>query len=318
MANTLPTDKNVYTINDTVIRQIDCQASFGEKNATFTIKLAGDTNAVTDTASNFRAGKRVTLADIKSKFNELSGLAASDFQTSGKVTSSTSTTKQGSAQATIVIQIPYKNKPNASGSGGDEDPEYSKVVTWAEKSTQYEFPLGIYAGESQSASQCNAGNFEAWKNERTRNIENYKNFQYELSGDTIPLEGHTLDLAKKWYKGVEAVDRAYPEVTRTSNYYNVKTSSSVSAGGGAIISEIEEDPELYYTDTTPDSVWSSKFPDHSWLKSAYDVDIQATEYDNFWNVTVTEAWIGIPIEERGVWDPDLYGANRWSFADVAG
>lgn len=317
MPNVLPTDKNIYLSTDSVIRQVDCQSSFGDEAASFTIKLAGQTQPVVDTASNFRKGKRVTFSDLKAKFNELSALDATVFEVAGKVTSSTSTTKQGSAQATITISIPYKGKIDIA-EGSTDAPDERKVVTWSEKSTQYEFPLGIYAGEGQSASDCNAGNFEAWKNMKTTDITKYKNFQYDLSGETYTLEGHTLDLAKKWYKGIEAVDRAYPEVVRTSNYYNVRGSEdSVSSD---LIGEIDETPNLYHIDTTPDPIWNSLFDDFSWVKSAFDVDIQPTEYKKYWNITVTEAWIGIDKEERGEWDKNLYGNgnDRWKFADITG
>lgn len=317
MANTLPSDKNTYLATDSVIRQTDCQSSFGKEAATFTIKLAGQTQPVVDTASNFRTGKRFTLADLKAKFTELSALNASEFETAGKVTSSTSTTKQGSAQATIVISIPYKGKIDLNA-GGSDNPEERKVITWSEKSTQYEFPLGVYAGEGTSASECNAGNFEAWKNEKTKNIANYKDFKYELSGEVYDLDGHTLELAKKWYKGIEAVDRAYPEVIRTSIYYNLRgNEDSVSA---SLINQIDETPNLYHIDDTPDAIWSGLFSNFSWVKSAFDVDVQPTEYKKYWNITVTEAWIGIDKDERGEWDENLYGdgADRWTFADITG
>ena len=314
---TLPTDKNVYAATDKVIRQVDCQSSFGDEAATFTLKFAGETQPVVDLAASYRKGKRVTLADLKGKFAELSALNASDFEAAGKVTASSSSTKQGSAQASISIAIPYKGKVDIGQSGSD-GPEQRKVVTWTEKSTQYEFPLGIYAGEGQSASECNAGNFEAWKNEKTKNIANYKNFQYELSGEVLSLEGHTLELAKKWYKGIEAVDRAYPEVVRTSNYYNYRgNEDSVSA---SLINEIDEEPHLYEIDDTPNATWQGLFPNFSWVKAAFDVDIQPTEYKRYWNMTVTESWIGIDKAERGEWDANLYGtgADRWKFADITG
>ena len=58
----------------------------------------------------------------------------------------------------------------------------------------------------------------------------------------------------------------------------------------------------------------------SWVKSAFDVDVQPTEYDKLWNMTVTEAWIGIDKEERGEWDKNLYGNgnDRWKFAEITG
>lgn len=314
---TLPSDKNTYLSTDKVIRQIDCQSSFGDEAATFTLKFAGVTQPVVDLAASYRKGKRVTLSDLKSKFSELSALNANEFEAAGKVTSSSSSTKQGSAQASISIAIPYKGKVDG-GSAGSDGPEERKVITWSEKSTQYEFPLGIYAGEGTSASECNAGNFEAWKNEKTKNIANYKDFKYELSGEVFDLEGQTLELAKKWYKGIEAVDRAYPEVVRTSIYYNMR--GNEDAVSASLINQIDEEPHLYEIDDTPDTIWTHLFNNFSWVKSAFDVDIQPTEYSKYWNITVTEAWIGIDKAERGEWDANLYGtgADRWKFADITG
>lgn len=319
MANTFPTDKNQYAISDNMIRQTDCTTNFSKDAATFTIKFAGDSGEVVNTASNFRSGTRVAVSTLTSKFQELSAMTTTGLETSGKVVSSTSTTKEGHAIATIVVSIPYSGKVSI---GQGDEPDERKVVTWKETSTQYEFPLGIYAGEGDSASECNAGDFDAWKNEKNKNIDNYKNFKYtykdaEGEEQEVELEGRTLDLAKKWYRGVEAVDRAYPEVVRVSTYYNMK--GDEDEVDSTLIDKIDEDPNLYYIDDTPDSIWSSKFPDHSWLKSAFDVDIQPTEYNRYWNVTVTESWIGIPIDERGEWDGNLYGStDRWTFAEATG
>lgn len=314
---TFPSDQNLPNTQP-VIRQTDCQYSFGDEAATFIIKFAGDTNAVVNKAAEFRKGTRVTLSDIQSKFSDLSSINTTGLYTSGKVTSSSSVTKQGHAQATITLQIPYSNKVASSASGAD-DPRKYKVVTWSEKSTQYEFPLGIYAGEGESASTINAGEFEAWKNMKTTDITKYKNFQYDLSGDTFTLGQQTMELAKKWYKGIEAVDRAYPEVVRTTNYYNYK--GDALSVDNTLINQITETPNLYKIDTTPDAIWTHLFSNFSWVKSAFDVDIQPTEYDKLWNITVTEAWIGIDKEERGEWDENLYGATippRWKFADITG
>lgn len=314
---TFPQDKNAYLSTDNVIRQVDCQYQFGDEAAIFTIKLAGETNDVVSKAAEFRKGTRVVWNDFKSKFAELSGLTLSGLYSSGKVTSSTSTTKQGSAQASIVVQIPYESKIASSASASDNPKKY-KVVTWSEKSTQYEFPLGAYAGEGESASDCNAGKFDAWKNMKTTDITKYKNFQYDLSGTTYTLDGHTLELAKKWYKGVEAVDRAYPEVVRTTTYYNYD--GDALSVDNTLVNKITETPDLYYIDDTPDGIWTHLFPNFSWVKSAFDVDIQPTEYDKLWNMTVTEAWIGIDKDERGEWDANLYGDgnDRWKFADITG
>jgi hypothetical protein len=320
----IPKDKNLPNTNS-VIRQVDCQYSFGDDAATFMIKLAGDTNAVVATAANYRQGTRINWNTFKNKFAELSSDGIiSGLWTSGRVTSSTTSTKKGMAQATITVQIPYEGKVESSAVSADNPKPY-QTVTWSEKSTQYEFPLGIYAGSSRSASAINAGDFEAWKNMKTKDITKYKNFQFDLSGATWDLQGMTLELAKKWFKGIEAVDRAYPEVIRTTNYYNY-TGDDLSVTKKLIDKIDDRTPKLYYIDNSPSAIWSGLFPNMSWLKSAFDVVTQPTEYDDLWNMTVTEAWIGIDTVERGDWDVNLYGDTeigleadkRWPFADVTG
>ena len=121
-------------------------------------------------------------------------------------------------------------------------------------------------------------------------------------------------LAKKHYGGIESVERAYPEVARTSTYSYLKGNTVSSLAD--LLEEVDEQPNLYQIDTVPISAWLGKFPGYSWLKTAYDVDVQATEYEKYWNVTVKEAWMGIDEDERGEWDENLYSdlsSNRWPF-----
>ncbi len=319
MANEIPSDKDKYQSADKVIRQVDCQYSFGDEAATFVIKLAGSTADVVATAGNYRKGKRVLWNDFKANFDELSSLTLSSLAPSGKVVSSTSTTKQGSAQATITFQIPYKDKLYLS-EGSADNPESYKIVSWSEKSTTHEFPLAVYAGDAElsSGNEANAGAFEAWQNQKTKDNGLYEKFQYEISGDIKTLDGRTKELAELYYKGIEAVERGYPEVVRTTQYFNYRSGlSSISAD---LISQIDEKPNLYHTDTAPSAVWSSLYDNFSWLKTAYDVEIEPTEYDRYWNMTVTEAWQGIDIDERGPWNKNLYGwdPDRWKFATEEG
>lgn len=319
MANNIPSDKDKYQSTDKVIRQVDCQYSFGDEAANFIIKLAGSTADVVATAGNYRKGKRVLWTDFKNNFDELSGLTLSGLAPSGKVVSSTSTTKQGSAQATITFQIPYKDKLSLS-EGSADNPEQRKIVSWSEKSTTHEFPLAVYAGDADlsSGDEANAGAFEAWQNQKTKDNGLYENFQYEISGDVKTLDGRTKELAELYYKGIEAVERGYPEVVRTTQYFNYRSGlSSVSAD---LISQIDERPNLYHIDATPSAIWGSLFDNFSWLKTAYDVEIEPTEYDRYWNMTVTEAWQGIDIDERGPWNNNLYGwdPDRWKFATQQG
>lgn len=316
---TFPTDKDVYAITDTVLRQTECQYVFGQDDATFTIRFAGVTPDVVNLAGQFRKGMRVKLTDLMTKFAELSGLNSSAFKESGKVMNAQSTTKKGHGQATITVAIPYSSKIDLDGGGGGGDePEFSKTVAWSEKSTKYEFGLKVYAGDVENGSleYASAGDYSAWLNEEQNNPDNYKNFCYSDGlSNLVQLSGNTLLLAKKRYGGIEAVERGYPEVQRVTSYSYIKGNNVSSMGD--IVEEIDEQPNLYQIDITPVDVWIGKFPYYSWLKTGYDVEIQPTEYAKYWNVTVTESWQGVDPDESGPWDEQLYSelssGNRWPF-----
>lgn len=323
---TFPQDKALPN-TDKIIRQTDCQYSFGKEAISLTLKFMGDTKEAVSLASNYRSGTRVRVSDLTSKFTELSGiLPTSQLEATGRVTASVSNTRTGSGSVSITVQVPYKAKISIGGSGGSDDPAKRVIVTWSEKSTDYEFPLEIYAGDSDSASEANAGDLEAWKNEKTKNIENYKNFKYTVKNEKgedveVELQNRTRALAEKFYKGIESVRRAYPEVIRTTQYLNLKADKDEV--DETLIKQIDPKTsavKLYYRDQTPNSIWKGKFPNFDWLYASYDVNTEVTEYQKLWNVTVSESWIGIDKDERGTWDDDLYGPDgtRWKFAGVNG
>ena len=311
---TFPVDKQLPNTDD-VIRQTDCQYQFGRDGVTLTLKFMGDTTKVVDLTSSYRQGILVPLSTITGDFTELTGTNLTNLDAKGKVVSSVSQTKTGCASATIVIQIPYASKIVL----GENKPNKRIIVTWAEKSTNYEKPIEIYAGDNaSSATNANAGDLDAWKNMKTKDIALYKEFKYTIEGQKEPVEltGRTLELAQKIYRGVEAVSRAYPEVIRTTQYINLK--GDEDEVDKRPIKAIKETPKLYYRDQTPDAVWSSKFKHFDWLKAGYDVQVEATEYEGYWNATVTESWLGCDPDQEGTWDDDLYGADgtRWKFASA--
>lgn len=323
---TFPQDQQLPNTNK-IIRQTDCQYSFGKEAISLTLKFMGDTKEAVSLASNYRSGTRVRVSDLTSKFTELSGiLPTSQLEATGRVTASVSNTRTGSGSVSITVQVPYKAKISIGGSGGSDDPAKRVIVTWSEKSTDYEFPLEIYAGDSDSASEANAGDLEAWKNEKTKNIENYKNFKYTVKNEKgedveVELQNRTRALAEKFYKGIESVRRAYPEVIRTTQYLNLK--GDKNEVDESLIKQIDPKTsavKLYYRNQTPNAIWKGKFPNFDWLYASYDVNTEVTEYQRLWNVTVSESWIGIDKDERGTWDDDLYGPDgtRWKFAGVNG
>jgi len=313
MATTFPRDKSKYDSTDKVIRQTECQYKFGKSAAEFNIRFMGDSAEATQLASSYRQDTRVKLTTLTADFAELSAIDTTKFEVVGKVVSSVAATKKGCSTASIIVSVPYNGKivPDK-----EEEPDQYKITTWSEKSTKYQFPLKVYAGEvsSDSTDYACAGDYEAWLNENGSNAENYKAFKYSLTdGTVVELSAMTLDLAKKTYAGIENVERGYPEIIRTTQYHYIK--GDEEEVDRSIIKQIDEDPDLYQIDTSISSVWRDKFPGFSWLKASYDVDTQQTEYEGFWNATVVESWIGIDKDERGAWDKNLYGTgnDRWNF-----
>lgn len=327
-----PQDQNLPNTN-AIIRQTDCQYSFGKDAITLTLKFLGDTSEAVELASSYRMGTRVNKSTLITDFGkadpkgELSSKIFNGVASSGKVLSSTSQTKTGCGSATVVVEMPYEDKIDIKLTG--DNPDMRVVETWSEKSTNYEFPLEVYAGEGDP----NAGQLEAWKKMKDQDMNLYSSFKYttEDNSEPVELKDKTRKLAEKIYKGMEAVDRAYPEVIRTTQYYYVKSGTKDKVdkkvideltprqATGVGTNTTSAAVKLYYRDQTPNAIWKGKFDKFDWLYASYDVECQPTEYQYYWNVTVTESWLGIDTVERGNWDKNLYGEanDRWPFADVA-
>ena len=326
-----PQDENRPN-SSAIIRQTDCQYSFGKDAITLTLKFLGDTSEAVELASSYRMGTRVNKSTLVTDFGkadpkgELSSKIFNGVANSGKVLSSTSQTKTGCGSATVVVEMPYEDRIDIKLTG--DNPDMRVVETWSEKSTNYEFPLEVYAGEGDP----NAGQLEAWKKMKDQDMNLYSSFKYttEDNSEPVELKDKTRKLAEKIYKGMEAVDRAYPEVIRTTQYYYVKSGTKDKVdkkvideltprkATGVGTNTTSAAVKLYYRDQTPNAIWKGKFDKFDWLYASYDVECQPTEYQYYWNVTVTESWLGIDTVERGTWDNELYGSgdSRWPFADV--
>ena len=139
---TLPEDKATYTAADTVIRQTECQYRFLKEKAEFSIRFMGDVAETTQLASAYRTNSIVGQSTLTSDFKELSAVDFSQLEDTGKVTNSVANTKKGCGTANIVIAIPYKDGGKIT-IGAGEEPNYSKIATWMEKSTKWQFPLDI-------------------------------------------------------------------------------------------------------------------------------------------------------------------------------
>ncbi len=202
--------------------------------------------------------------------------------------------------------------PNpTSGSGTEQDPIVAEPLKdkWSIHSVRNDVSVLAYCGESEGANP-NRAMIEAWMKEPDGQLA--KQWKFQKSDGTIEeLTGASLAVAKKIAKGIEAVIRFFPVVTRTRTYAECPPACLENVG---------------FIDTPPAPAGTAKKPSglanavnrHQWLKVKDDAD----ELDNS-NWTRTEAWWGIPKTDdpnNSPWDADLYGANRWPmpYEDLGG
>ena len=202
--------------------------------------------------------------------------------------------------------------PNpTSGSGTEQDPTVVEPLkdVWSIQSVRNDVSIMAYCGPSEGANP-NRAMIEAWMKEPDGSLAQM--WQFRKSDDTIEtLTGASLALAQKIAKGVEAVIRFYPVVTRTRTYAECPPACLENVG---------------FIDTPPAPSGTAKHPSglsnavssHQWLKVRDDAQQQT---DGNW--TRTESWMGIATSDdpdSSPWDADLYGANRWSmpYEDLGG
>ena len=188
------------------------------------------------------------------------------------------------------------------GEGEDSQDELQPLKDlWSIRSVRNDVSVIAYCGPSGSNPQ--RALVEAWMKEPDGELA--EQYQFKKSdGSVYDIdEQPTLELIKKIQKGVEAVIRFYPVVTRTRTYASVPPACLENIG---------------YIDTPPAPGGTAKSPSglaaavvaHQWLK--VQDDAQERE-DGKW--TRTESWMGIANSdgaENSPWDPDLYGQGRWS------
>lgn len=321
---TLPTDKNSYSLTDKAIRQTQCKASFGRSSATLDIRIKGLASELVELAAKYREGQVVRLTDVKTKWPDFANLNPATYQVYGSVRQSEVTAEEGGNQGaygTYVLRISFPFKTRVVLSAGDE-PDEEKIVTWQERSCQYQYPLERYAGKIDAqhteSSYGDAGKLETWKNENGTDQALYGEFKIKVDGEEEALKDRTLDIAKKIFAGIQSVERYYPEITRVTEYRYIEGDDEEVEK--SIIDHIDETPDLAKIDDTPDSVWAGKFPNTSWLKVGYDVQTAASQFEGYWNATVTETWRGVDkTDNSSGWDKNLYGseaADRWKFYGV--
>lgn len=193
--------------------------------------------------------------------------------------------------------------PNpTSGSGTEQDPTVVEPLKdiWSIKSVRNDVSIMAYCGPSEGANP-NRAMIEAWMKEPDGKLA--KMHQFKTSdGEIEELTGASLALVQKIEKGIEAVIRFYPVVTRTRTYADCPPACLENIG---------------FIDTPPAPAGTAKKPSglatavnaHQWLKVQDDAQEQT---DGKW--TRTESWMGIAKSDNpddSPWDADLYGANRW-------
>lgn len=229
------------------------------------------------------------------------GIARGDVVATGWVASSWSVRRTPGDYGVLTVECTPPDP--TSGSGTEEDPTVVEPLKdiWSIKSVRNDVSIMAYCGPSPGANPQRAL-IEAWMKEPDGDLAENLQFRksdgtvFDISNSEYPA---TVALIGKIRKGIEAVIRFYPVVTRTRTYAAVPPACLENLG---------------FIDTPPAPAGTAKKPSglaaavnaHQWLKVQDDAQEQT---DGNW--TRTESWMGIPAVDGSGWDADLYGANRW-------
>lgn len=209
----------------------------------------------------------------------------------------------GYGELTINCIPPNPTSDVAGGGGTVTDP---LTDLWSIKSCRNDVSLLAYCGESVGGNPLR-WMLENWLKETDQDLVAAYKYKDE-KGSIVELTAPTVNLAKKFAKGVQSVMRFYPVIQRRRTY---------SGPPPACLEKLGYIDTPSYTGTVSPST-KKKIPDglstaidaHQWLKCQDDADEQS---DTKW--IRTESWMGIPKtdgENNSPWDADLYGDNRWS------
>lgn len=191
-----------------------------------------------------------------------------------------------------------------------EDPETHEPTVeplkdiWSIKSVRNDVSIMAYCGISHGANPQRA-HIEAWMKEPDGALAEQLKFR-KPDGTVFDIsqEGNqaTVALINKIRKGVEAVIRFYPVVTRTRTYADCPPACLEKVGF------INTPPAPAGTAKRPTGIGTAVAA-HQWLKVQDDAQEQT---DGNW--TRTESWMGIAKSDNPdetPWDADLYGDDRW-------
>ncbi len=258
-----------------------------------------------ETAGRDDAGNLKKSFSWKGPYTDLEtagkGIARGDVVATGWVASSWSVRRTPGDYGVLTVECTPPDP--TSGSGTEEDPTVVEPLKdiWSIKSVRNDVSIMAYCGPSPGANPQRAL-IEAWMKEPDGDLAENLQFRksdgtvFDISNSEYPA---TVALIGKIRKGIEAVIRFYPVVTRTRTY---------AAEPPACLEN------LGFIDTPPAPAGTAKKPSglaaavnaHQWLKVQDDAQEQT---DGNW--TRTESWMGIPAVDGSGWDADLYGANRW-------
>ena len=232
------------------------------------------------------------------------GIAKGDVVATGWVASSWSVRRTPGDYGVLTVECTPPDPTR--GSGTEEDPTGVEPLKdiWSIKSVRNDVSIMAYCGPSPGANPQRAL-IEAWMKEPDGDLAENLQFRksdgtvFDISNSEYPA---TVALIGKIRKGIEAVIRFYPVVTRTRTYAAVPPACLENLG---------------FIDTPPAPAGTAKKPSglaaavnaHQWLKVQDDAQEQT---DGKW--TRTESWMGIAKSDNpddSPWDADLYGANRW-------
>ena len=258
-----------------------------------------------ETAGRDDAGNLKKSFSWKGPYTDLEtagkGIAKGDVVATGWVASSWSVRRTPGDYGVLTVECTPPDP--TSGSGTEEDPTVVEPLKdiWSIKSVRNDVSIMAYCGPSPGANPQRAL-IEAWMKEPDGDLAENLQFRksdgtvFDISNSEYPA---TVALIGKIRKGIEAVIRFYPVVTRTRTYAAVPPACLENLG---------------FIDTPPAPAGTAKKPSglatavnaHQWLKVQDDAQEQT---DGKW--TRTESWMGIPAVDGSGWDADLYGANRW-------
>lgn len=229
-----------------------------------------------------------TLASAQKKGTQFSGLGSA---VAHSVIESSTTEKIASDRTkwNVIYSIYSEHGSGGGGGGGGEDSQVYYTSQDSMTMVQQQFPLYKYLNAEEAAA------VQSWENLPPEETSRKSAFKYKDENgewqDLIDVSEKAKKVAEKLFAGIEYVQKSYPQITHVERFSTRRTMTT-------------RQNRLNHIDTSSDV--PNLITGYSWLKVQYD---WTENDDSTW--TLTESWTGIP--DADPWDPDLYGANAWTF-----